>query len=50
MTSLIEKGADFIGFPKIWNGPYSNANVRVYAEDIEAGGSTSPTSMLSEVV
>ncbi|XP_057872763.2 omega-amidase, chloroplastic [Cryptomeria japonica] len=42
-----------VGVPlleEIWNGPYSNASFPVYAEDIDAGGSASPsTTMLSEV-
>lgn len=45
-----DKGAELVLLPEIWNGPYSNASFPVYAEDIDAGGSASPsTSMLSEV-
>lgn len=35
---------------EIWNSPYSNASFPVYAEDIDAGGDASPsTMMLSEL-
>lgn len=44
------KGAKLVMLPEIWNSPYSNDSFPVYAEDIDAGGSASPsTAMLSEV-
>lgn len=45
-----QKGAKLIVLPEIWNSPYSNASFPVYAEDIDAGGDESPsTMMLSEL-
>uniref|UniRef100_A0A5B7BR21 CN hydrolase domain-containing protein n=1 Tax=Davidia involucrata TaxID=16924 RepID=A0A5B7BR21_DAVIN len=45
-----QKGAQLVLLPEIWNGPYSNDSFPVYAEDIDAGGDSSPsTAMLSEV-
>ncbi|KAG9457709.1 hypothetical protein H6P81_002217 [Aristolochia fimbriata] len=45
-----DKGAQLVVLPEIWNSPYSNDSFPVYAEDIDAGGDSSPsTSMLSEV-
>ncbi|KAL5728651.1 omega-amidase [Ranunculus cassubicifolius] len=45
-----QKGADLVLLPEIWNSPYSNDSFPVYAEDIDSGGDTSPsTAMLSEV-
>lgn len=45
-----EKGAKLILLPEIWNSPYSNDSFPIYAEDIDAGPSASPsTAMLSEV-
>lgn len=45
-----QKGAKLIVLPEIWNSPYSNASFPVYAEDIDAGGDASPsTMMLSEL-
>ncbi|GLT97230.1 hypothetical protein SLE2022_148030 [Rubroshorea leprosula] len=45
-----EKGAQLVLLPEIWNSPYSNDSFPVYAEDIDAGGDASPsTVMLSEV-
>ncbi|KAH9321027.1 hypothetical protein KI387_015666, partial [Taxus chinensis] len=50
IEAAADKGAQLIVLPEIWNGPYSNESFPVYAEDIDAGGSASPsTSMLSEV-
>lgn len=50
IEAAADKGAELVLLPEIWNGPYSNASFPVYAEDIDAGGSASPsTSMLSEV-
>ncbi|GAB2222991.1 hypothetical protein Droror1_Dr00017124 [Drosera rotundifolia] len=44
------KGTKLVMLPEIWNSPYSNDSFPVYAEDIDAGGSASPsTAMLSEV-
>ncbi|KAF6144799.1 hypothetical protein GIB67_036262 [Kingdonia uniflora] len=44
-----EKGAQLVLLPEIWNSPYSNDCLPVYAEDIDAGGDASPsTAMLSE--
>ncbi|GAB2285904.1 Omega-amidase, chloroplastic [Dionaea muscipula] len=44
------KGAKLVLLPEIWNSPYSNDSFPVYAEDIDAGGSASPsTAMLSQV-
>ncbi|GKV50099.1 hypothetical protein SLEP1_g56815 [Rubroshorea leprosula] len=43
------KGAQLVLLLEIWNSPYSNDSFPVYAEDIDAGGDTSPsTAMLSE--
>ncbi|XP_006849615.2 omega-amidase, chloroplastic isoform X1 [Amborella trichopoda] len=43
------KGAKLVVLPEIWNSPYSNESFPVYAEDIDAGGDASPsTLMLSE--
>lgn len=37
-------------FQEIWNSPYANESFPVYAEDIDAGKESSPsTAMLSEV-
>ncbi|KAI7745325.1 hypothetical protein M8C21_027012 [Ambrosia artemisiifolia] len=45
-----EKGAKLVVLPEIWNSPYSNDSFPVYAEDIDAGTDSSPsTAMLSEV-
>ncbi|KAF7149415.1 hypothetical protein RHSIM_Rhsim03G0230100 [Rhododendron simsii] len=45
-----QKGAQLVVLPEIWNSPYSNASFPVYAEDIDAGGDASPsTMMLSEL-
>ncbi|GLT75968.1 hypothetical protein SLA2020_476560 [Shorea laevis] len=45
-----EKGAQLVLLPEIWNSPCSNDSFPVYAEDIDAGGDASPsTVMLSEV-
>lgn len=45
-----EKGAKLVLLPEIWNSPYSNDSFPVYAEDIDAGEDSSPsTAMLSEV-
>ncbi|XP_068662407.1 omega-amidase, chloroplastic [Aristolochia californica] len=45
-----DKGAELVLLPEIWNSPYSNDSFPVYAEDIDAGGESSPSiSMLSEV-
>ncbi|KAK9078940.1 hypothetical protein SSX86_002999 [Deinandra increscens subsp. villosa] len=45
-----EKGAKLVVLPEIWNSPYSNDSFPVYAEDIDAGADSSPsTTMLSEV-
>ncbi|KAI3524077.1 hypothetical protein L1887_02715 [Cichorium endivia] len=45
-----EKGAKLIVLPEIWNSPYSNDSFPVYAEDIDVGKDSSPsTAMLSEV-
>ncbi|XP_071715164.1 omega-amidase, chloroplastic-like [Rutidosis leptorrhynchoides] len=45
-----EKGAKLVVLPEIWNSPYSNEGFHVYAEDIDAGKDSSPsTAMLSEV-
>ncbi|KAL8160238.1 hypothetical protein V2J09_001775 [Rumex salicifolius] len=45
-----QKGAKLVVLPEIWNSPYSNDSFPMYAEDIDAGGSSSPsTAMLSEV-
>lgn len=50
IEAAADNGAQLVVLPEIWNGPYSNASFPVYAEDIDAGGSASPsTSMLSEV-
>uniref|UniRef100_A0A0D6R522 CN hydrolase domain-containing protein n=1 Tax=Araucaria cunninghamii TaxID=56994 RepID=A0A0D6R522_ARACU len=50
IEAAADKGAQLVVLPEIWNGPYSNESFPVYAEDIDAGGSASPsTSMLSEV-
>ncbi|GLJ11613.1 hypothetical protein SUGI_0172800 [Cryptomeria japonica] len=50
IEAAADKGAQLVVLPEIWNGPYSNASFPVYAEDIDAGGSASPsTTMLSEV-
>lgn len=50
IEAAADNGAKLVVLPEIWNGPYSNASFPVYAEDIDAGGSASPsTSMLSEV-
>ncbi|KAG6608344.1 Omega-amidase, chloroplastic [Cucurbita argyrosperma subsp. argyrosperma] len=50
IEEAVEKGAQLVVLPEIWNGPYSNDSFPVYAEDIEAGGDASPsTAMLSEV-
>ncbi|KAI3803200.1 hypothetical protein L1987_31349 [Smallanthus sonchifolius] len=44
-----EKGAKLVLLPEIWNSPYSNDSFPVYAEDIDAGTDSSPsTAMLSE--
>ncbi|CAH1424352.1 unnamed protein product [Lactuca virosa] len=44
-----EKGAKLVLLPEIWNSPYSNDSFPVYAEDIDAGKDSSPsTAMLSE--
>ncbi|KAG8635966.1 hypothetical protein MANES_16G084000v8 [Manihot esculenta] len=44
------KGAQLVVLPEIWNSPYSNDSFPVYAEDIDAGSNSSPsTAMLSEV-
>ncbi|KAL2896903.1 Omega-amidase chloroplastic, partial [Bienertia sinuspersici] len=45
-----QKGAKLVVLPEIWNSPYSNDSFPKYAEDIDAGGNSSPsTAMLSEV-
>ncbi|GKV00083.1 hypothetical protein SLEP1_g12834 [Rubroshorea leprosula] len=45
-----KKGAQLVLLPEIWNSSYSNDSLPVYAEDIDAGGDASPsTVMLSEV-
>ncbi|GKA28498.1 omega-amidase, chloroplastic, partial [Tanacetum coccineum] len=45
-----EKGAKLVLLPEIWNSPYANESFPVYAEDIDAGVDSSPsTAMLSEV-
>ncbi|GJY01589.1 omega-amidase, chloroplastic [Tanacetum coccineum] len=45
-----EKGAMLVLLPEIWNSPYANESFPVYAEDIDAGVDSSPsTAMLSEV-
>ncbi|CAN6465252.1 unnamed protein product [Victoria cruziana] len=45
-----DKGAKLVVLPEIWNSPYSNDSFPVYAEEIDAGGYASPSSlMLSEV-
>ncbi|KAL8235155.1 hypothetical protein R6Q59_021255 [Mikania micrantha] len=45
-----EKGAKLVLLPEIWNSPYSNDSFPVYAEDIDAGTDSSPsTAMMSEV-
>ncbi|KAK9697279.1 hypothetical protein RND81_08G026800 [Saponaria officinalis] len=44
------KGAQLVLLPEIWNSPYSNDSFAAYAEDIELGGDSSPsTAMLSDV-
>ncbi|CAM8969514.1 unnamed protein product [Rhodiola kirilowii] len=44
------QGAKLVVLPEIWNSPYSNDSFPVYAEDIDAGGDASPsTVMLSDV-
>lgn len=50
IEEAVEKGAQLVLLPEIWNSPYSNDSFPVYAEDIDAGGDASPsTAMLSEV-
>ncbi|CAI9100678.1 OLC1v1037829C1 [Oldenlandia corymbosa var. corymbosa] len=45
-----QQGAQLVLLPEIWNSPYSNDCFPLYAEDINAGGSASPsTAMLSEL-
>ncbi|KAJ7528578.1 hypothetical protein O6H91_15G008800 [Diphasiastrum complanatum] len=45
-----DEGAELIVLPEMWNCPYSNSSFPVYAEDIDAGGNESPsTMMLSDV-
>ncbi|RZC49405.1 hypothetical protein C5167_017838 [Papaver somniferum] len=50
IEEAVEKGAQLVVLPEIWNSPYANDSFPVYAEDIDAGGDASPsTAMLSEV-
>ncbi|GMG99153.1 hypothetical protein Nepgr_000993 [Nepenthes gracilis] len=50
IEEAVEKGAKLVVLPEIWNSPYSSDSFPVYAEDIDAGGIASPsTVMLSEV-
>lgn len=54
VSSLIYYGTncvvDLSVLKEIWNSPYSNDSFPVYAEEIDAGGYASPSSlMLSEV-
>lgn len=50
IEEAVEKGAQLVVLPEIWNCPYSHDCLPLYAEDIEAGGDASPsTAMLSEV-
>ncbi|RZC49404.1 hypothetical protein C5167_017839 [Papaver somniferum] len=50
IEEAVEKGAQFVVLPEIWNSPYANDSFPVYAEDIDAGSDASPsTAMLSEV-
>ncbi|WJZ84910.1 hypothetical protein VitviT2T_004484 [Vitis vinifera] len=50
IEEAVEKGAQLVLLPEIWNSPYSNDSFPVYAEDIDAGSDASPsTAMLSEV-
>ncbi|KAK8923815.1 N-carbamoylputrescine amidase [Platanthera zijinensis] len=49
IEEAVEKGAQLVLLPEIWNSPYSNDSFPVYAEDIEAGDGAAPSfSMLSE--
>ncbi|KAL3744541.1 hypothetical protein ACJRO7_013759 [Eucalyptus globulus] len=43
----VDKGAQLVILPEIWNSPYSNDSFPVYAEDID-GGSSPSTAMVSE--
>ncbi|KAL3744545.1 hypothetical protein ACJRO7_013763 [Eucalyptus globulus] len=43
----VDKGAQLVVLPEIWNSPYSNDSFPVYAEDID-GGSSPSTAMVSE--
>ncbi|KAL9230413.1 hypothetical protein vseg_005768 [Gypsophila vaccaria] len=50
IVDAAEKGAKLVLLPEIWNSPYANDSFPIYAEDIDAGGTESPsTAMLSEV-
>lgn len=50
IESAADHGAKLIVLPEMWNCPYANASFPVYAEEISAGGKTSPSAaMLSEV-
>ncbi|XP_017638944.1 omega-amidase, chloroplastic-like [Gossypium arboreum] len=50
IEEAVQKGAQLVVLPEIWNSPYSNDSFPVYAEDIDAGHDASPsTAMLSEV-
>ncbi|XP_056174161.1 omega-amidase, chloroplastic-like [Syzygium oleosum] len=47
IREAVDKGAQLVLLPEIWNSPYSNDSFPVYAEDID-GGSSPSTAMLSE--
>ncbi|KAI6690712.1 hypothetical protein NL676_027540 [Syzygium grande] len=47
IREAVDKGAQLVLLPEIWNSPYSKDSFPVYAEDID-GGSSPSTAMLSE--